>query len=253
MRKVMKLMIALMLGFTINNVIVYAWDCVIPPGVSATPTWIKGNDVRIKISDGCYIHYSFCFRTNSFGQHEIVVSRYWVEDNNWGVDCKHKAKDLDKLKLDYLVKALTISADIFNLGQTKSNDCDETGQPSSDDPVSYFVYKSPCESEPYLDATSDTLITSTCEGAGFCKYEYKFCWMTVNGQAKLVYTRDLVQNSSACPNTHYNVYNNQLVPCYSSDCYPNLSPTLTPVEADLENYPDDTSFYQLNNLDYILD
>lgn len=251
MKKIISFLFVVMI-ITFSNVNIAKSQCEAANAMSSTPAWMDGGSVSIKICDGCHINYKYCYRVNTNGDREVVITKYWVTDVNVIVDCVHEAKDLDITKLDYFMRKVCYVDDRFQ-DANRDVDCDENGNPPTTAGAFFKVYESKCLSEWILDPVTSEFYKEPCNGALFCSYEYRFCQMMINGILTLITKRTSTgPNTNACPEDH--IIGLGVYECFAKDCYPDQGPIKAPDEEDFLNplILDDDDYYNLYNIQNML-
>ncbi len=251
MKKII-LVLSLIVGFSYISFAV----CKLPAGVNNTPPWQEGSP-KIKIyydaaDNKCWAEYSWCYRTLSNGDREIAFGDIVLGDDCDWYDpspcfCKLGFNLKKEILMDYVVGAIAITYNKFDL-LDELLPCDNNGNPPLNSPHVFKVYTSKCQTEPFFDfiGNEDRQVILPCTVSGYCKYEYKYCYVTNNNVATATYTKTVLEGqSSQCLNDE-EVYEDLFKDCYPTDCYPNRLQKKMITIQDLKDYITSESYYQLN-------
>ena len=230
-------------------------ECKLPPGVSDTPAWTEGNPVRVRVHDEyeVYAEYDVCWRVNSNGEKEVILGEYRlvgigspgiglyeIADILWRQHIKQV--NIEEILFDYAVGQTIVSQNVFG-------DDDILKCPNYKNKY-YNVFKATCISEPYYDFKNNEgrLIQTPCDGSGYCKYEYKYCYKEIDGQLVATYSKTLMEHiGTQCPETYVNIGNGKVFKCFPKMCYPDRKDIKLVNELDILTY-DDAHYYDKFNL-----
>ncbi|MFA7326299.1 MAG: hypothetical protein WC121_06510 [Candidatus Kapaibacterium sp.] len=216
----------------------------IPNGVSTTPAWTPGTpNTRVHITASCWVEYEWCYRTVN-GKKEIILGRQVVSGSTpwwWFSSCLNEYNKKKALMHDRAVSVIVNQMNIF--GDGSISEC-----PNYNNKF-YDVYSAKCLSEAYYEWTTQggRLVKSPCNTEGYCKYEYKYCYVINNGVQYSTFQRTLITTGGTeCPGDYYEPITQQTYDCYPGDCFPSTTKKKDPTDSDVLNYEDT---YYLNQFD----
>lgn len=227
-------------------------ECKLPPGVSDTPAWTEGDPVRVRVDDEyeVYAEYTVCWRINSKGEKEVILGDYRLigiatsplnmfdslYELLWRLYIAQENRG--EILFDYAVGQVTVSQNVFR--DEKILEC-----PNYKNKY-YNVFKATCISEPYYDFKDNEgrLIQTPCDGSGYCKYEYKYCYKSIDGKVVATYSKTLMEHiGTQCPDTYVNIGNGKVFKCFPEMCYPDRKDIKMIDEIDVLKY-DDSHYYE---------
>ena len=244
--KIFSIVIIMLLSFMTNEL---KSSCSWLPNGYSNVGWSEDKTAKIKISDDCWLIYTYCYRMHNGERQVVITSTRTKGKTPWYLfsSCLNELNRKKQLMLDYAVNMIALTINPFQVPLSLAP-CPNYGNNV------VRVVESSCVSEWFFDWSENDgdYVRKPCNGTGYCEYVYKYCMKLdpVTGQILgSAYTKTLEISSNLCVDvTYYDANANVMRDCYSQLCSParpNLLKFIT-AEQILDPTIDDDNIYSIN-------